>query len=177
MVDGLAVTSATMTIVELIGHTSEDELGNALDSACRRRLTAPSVVDRRLVALGRRGRPGVEVFNRVMAGAGVESWLERQFVKLLDRLPLPTPTRQRIYRKGTRTIARVDFDFAPLNIVVEVGGRRGDMSAGERRRQEHRRNELQLGGKVIFFFTTEDVRDDPDYVAASLLEAFGRRVA
>ena len=71
-------------------------------------------------------------------------------------------------------MARVDFDFAPLPIVVEVGGRRGYFSSSERRRQEHRRNELQLLGKTIYFFTTEDVVDDPQYVTATLVAGIAR---
>ena len=42
------------------------------------------------------------------------------------------------------------------------------MSATERRRQEHRHNQLQLLGQVIYFFTTEDVSGDPAYVVATL---------
>ena len=91
-VDGLAATSGTRTVVELLGRTSERELGNALDSATRRGLTAPSVVRRRLEELGRQGRAGVAEFERVMESAGVQSWLERQFLHLLRSRSLPTPT-------------------------------------------------------------------------------------
>ena len=62
------------------------------------------------------------------------------------------------------SIARVDFDFEPLPVIVEVGGRRGYMSASERQRQERRRNQLQLLGKVVYFFCTEDVVESPGYV-------------
>lgn len=47
------------------------------------------------------------------------------------------------------------------------------MSATERRQQERRRNELQLLGKIIYFFCTEDVVSDPDYVTRTLTEARG----
>jgi hypothetical protein len=119
--------------------------------------------------LGRSGRTGVARFDEVMKSAGVESWLERRFLKLIEGSPLPKPSLQRIYRSDGVHIARVDFDFVPLPIVVEVGGCRGYLSAAERRRQEHRRNELQLLGKVIYFFTTEDVTSDPEYVIATLV--------
>jgi hypothetical protein len=79
---------------------------------------------------------------------GVESWLERRFLELLDGQRLPQPTMQRTYRREGIHVARVDFDFTPLPIVVEVGGRRGYFTSSERRRQEHRRNELQLLGKT-----------------------------
>jgi hypothetical protein len=84
---------------------------------------------------------------------------------------------QRTYRQDGRHIARVDFDFEPSPVVVEVGGRRGYLSADERRRQEHRRNELQLQGKVIYFFTTEDVTDAAGYVIDTLRRALVRAAA
>ena len=163
--------SGTRTVVELIGRVGLTDLGNAFDSACRKHLTAPSVVESRLTELGRRGRPGVDEFDRLMRDAGVQSWLERAFIKVIDASGLPRPQTQRVYRRDGAHVARVDFDFSPLPIVVEVGGKRGYLSAVERQRQERRRNELQLLGKIIYFFTTEDVVSDPRYVIRTLSEA------
>jgi hypothetical protein len=170
-VDGLDVTSGTRTVVELVGRVSYDRLGNALDSACRKHLTAAAVVDRRLTELGRQGRAGVSDLERLMRMAGVESWLERAFLVVVKRAGLPQPQLQRVYRHDGVHVARVDFDFAPLPVVVEVGGKRGYLSSAERQRQERRRNELQLLGKVIYFFTTEDVVGDQDYVVRTLSTA------
>jgi hypothetical protein len=174
VIDDLPTTSGTLTVVQLIGRVAAPKLGNAVDSAVRKRLTAPAVVERRLAEFGRRGRSGIGVFDAVMEMAGVESWLERRFLALLRHLPIPPPAIQRTYRSGGVHVARVDFDFDPLPVIVEVGGRRGYLSAAERRRQEHRRNELQLLGKTIYFFTTEDVTDDPIYVTSTLLTGLGR---
>lgn len=177
VIDGLAVTSGTRTVVELIGRVERNELGNALDSAYRKRLTTPTVVDRRLTELGRQGRPGVADFDRLMELAGVESWLERAFLRVINGTGLPRPCIQRTYGGDGVHVARVDFDFDPLPIIVEVGGKRGYVSAAERQRKERRRNELQLLGKVIYFFTTEDVRDDPSYVVRTLTAALGEVVS
>ena len=171
VVDGLRVTSGTRTVLELAGRVGERALGNAIDSACRLGLTSPVFLRRRLEQLGRAGRPGVAVFERVMESAGVQSWLEREFERLLRSAGLPVPSRQRTYRRDGQHIARVDFDFAPWPVVAEVGGRRGYLSADDRRRQEHRRNELQLIGKVVYFFSTEDVVDAPAYVVGTLRAA------
>ena len=133
---------------------------NTLDSASRRGLTMPSVVQRRFDELGTQGRSGVTVFNRVMESAGVQSWLERQFLSLIKAAGLPKPRVQRTFRADGQHIARVDFDFERNGVVVEVGGRRGYLSLDERRRQERRRNALQLEGRTIYFFTTEDVLED-----------------
>lgn len=164
-VDGLRCTSGTRTVVQLIlTRGSEREVGNALDSGTRQGLTAPSVVQRRLDELGTQGRPGVATFRRVMESAGVQSWLERQFLALIKPAGLPKPTLQRSYRSDGVHVARVDFDFAPSPVIVEVGGRRGYLSFDERRRQERRRNELQLIGQTVYFFSTEDVLEDGRYV-------------
>lgn len=149
-VDGLACTSCTRAIVQLLGRASEREVGNALDSGTRMRLTAPSVVRRRLDELGTKGRVGLAVFNRVMESAGVQSWLERRFLALMRSSGLPKRALQRTYRSDGNHVARVDFDFGPKPVIVEVGGQKGYLSFDERRRQEHRRNELQLWGKTIY---------------------------
>ncbi len=170
VVDGLPTCSPTLTIVQLLGREGPVEVGNALDSATRRRLTAPSVVRQRLERLGRQGRRGVCAFDEVMRSGGVESWLERRFLAAIRRAGLPEPLLQRVYRKDGKHVARVDFDFGGA-VVVEVGGRRGYLSAAERRRQEHRRNQLQLLGKTVYFFTTEDVQYDEVYVLTTVRSA------
>jgi len=172
-IDGLPCTSGTRTVVQLLGRASEREIGNALDSGTHMRLTGPSVVRQRLDELGTQGRAGVAVFNRVMESAGVQSWLERQFLGLMRSSGLPKPTLQRTYRADGAHIARVDFDFSPTPMIVEVGGRKGYLSFDERRRQERRRNELQLVGKTIYFFTTEDVVEDPPYVLTTVRRGLG----
>ena len=101
----------------------------------------------------------------------MQSWLEREFEHLVRSAGLPMPRRQRVFRRDGRHVARVDFDFEPWPVVAEVGGRRGYLSADDRRRQEHRRNELQLIGKIVYFFTTEDVVETPGYVISTLRAA------
>lgn len=174
---GLPTTSGTRTVIELLGRVSQTALGNALDSAYRLGLTTAEAVERRLGALGRSGRAGVNDLDAVLELRGVQSWLERLFLELVATAGLPPPDLQRVYRRDGRHVARVDFDFTPLPLVVEVGGRRGYMSATERQRQERRRNELQLLARTVFCFTTEDVRDDPTYVIATLTEALLARAS
>jgi hypothetical protein len=146
-------------------------LGNALDTACRKGLIAERAVVGRLGELGRQGRKGVADLDRLLADGGVQSWLERLFFDVIRSTGLPKPAAQRLYYRDGVHVARVDFDFDPLPIIVEVGGRRGYLSFDERRRQERRRNELQLLGRIVYFFTREDVTTDQDYVVATLRSA------
>jgi len=173
-VDGLACTSPTMTVIQLLAHATSAEAAAALDSACRQRTTAVPVVRRRLESLGRAGRRGVAVFERLVAEGIVESWLERRFLAVLRSAGLPLPASQRRYDLEGFGVARVDFEFGLAPVVVEVGGRRGYLSFGERQRQERRRNALQLEGKVVYFFTRDDVVQRPGYVAATVAAALGR---
>lgn len=138
VIDGLPVTSGTFTVVELIGRVEQRELGNAFDSACRKGITAEPVGRRRITELGRRGRRSLAGFEQLLAAGRVESWLERRFLRLLRGSGLPAPSQQVVHRADGRHVARVDFDFAPLPVIVEVGGSRGYLSRDERRRQEHR---------------------------------------
>ena len=50
----LRVTSGTRTVLELAGRVTERELANAVDSACRKGLTAPDALRRRWEQLGGR---------------------------------------------------------------------------------------------------------------------------
>ena len=170
----LRVTSGTRTILELAGRVTERELANAVDSACRKGLTAPDALWRRWEQLGRQGRPGVATFERVMEMTGVQSWLERRFLDLVARYGLPRPSLQRVYRRDGQHVARVAFDYPRSDVTAAVGGRRGNMRAHHRRRQERRRNQLQLVGKVVYFFTTEDVVDAAGYVASTIGAALRR---
>ena len=150
-IDGLRCTSATRTVVELLAVASQQDAGNALDSATRRRLTAPVVVERRLVQLGQHGRAGLVAFRELAALGTVESWLERLLLRLVGDARLPTLRLQQRYELP--------------------GGQRGYLSREERQRQEHRRNELQLRGKVVYFFTRDDVVDRPNDVVTTLSKA------
>lgn len=114
------------------------------------------------------------MLDRLMESAGVRSWLERRFLRIVRAARLPEPAVQRVYRRDLVHIARVDFDFLPAPVIVEVGGRRGYLAADDRRRQEHRRTELQLIGKIVYFFTSDDITDREPYVVATLSRALGR---
>ena len=173
-IDGLASTSATRTVIELLAIGSVESIGDALDSAVRKRLTAHAVIQRRLDELGRRGRDGVAMFGEVVRAGLVESGLEREFVSLIGRAGLPTPVLQRRYELPGVGPVRTDFEFLTFPIVVEVGGRRGYFSAAERQQKQRRCNALQSAGKIVYFFTTDDIRQRPDEVIAVLWGALNR---
>jgi hypothetical protein len=126
---------------------------------------------RRLTAARDHGVAGVELMDELLLDAGVESWLERRFLGLVRSAGLPAPQLQRVYRRDGRHVARVDFDFAPWPVVVEVGGQKGYLTTGERQRQDRRRNELHLLGKVLYAFSYEEVTEESAYVVGTVRSA------
>jgi very-short-patch-repair endonuclease len=94
--------------------------------------------------------------------------LERRFLELMREAGLPRPSTQVVFRSGQRTVARVDFLYRDLAIVVEVTGRRGHSSPTERARDAQRRNELQDMGVRVFEYTWEDVTRRAPYVTESM---------
>jgi hypothetical protein len=170
-VDGLPCTNAALTVIHLAGFAGRQATANALDSAMRLRLLSSETVLCRLTETRAPGVAGIELLDELLVDAGVESWLERRFLALLRSAGLALPELQRVYRRDGRHVARVDFDFAPWPVVVEVGGQKGYLTTRERQRQERRRNELHLLGKAVYFFSYEDVTEEPGYVAATVRSA------
>jgi hypothetical protein len=154
----------------LVGDASRSELERAVQSACRAGLTSVPTLVRRLADLRHDGMEGVGQLDRVLVEGGVESWLEQRFLELVRRVGLPEPSLQMRHRIGPACIARVDFGWPETPFLVEVGGKLGYLTARERQRKERRRNALQLQGKVVYFFTYEDVTEEPGLVMATLGE-------
>jgi very-short-patch-repair endonuclease len=168
-VGGFRCTSATRTVLDLAadGATS-DRLAGAIDSAIRLRLSAPLVLLERLSGLRGPGRHGVRLLDQLLLDSGGESMLERRFLKLVREAGLPRPKTQRRIRSGERHVARVDFIYDDLRMVIEVTGRLGHSSPADRGRDAQRRNELQDLGYVVYEYTWADVTRRPAYVVSTL---------
>lgn len=172
--EGLRSLSVTRALIELAGRLDDARLATALASAVRLGLTSIGFLRRRLDDLWYPGRPGSGRLRRLFADGPIESWLERRFLRLVREAGLPEPMVQQRFHDRDGGVIRVDFAFEPTPVVVEVGGQLGYLDPGERRRKEQRRNELQLLGKVVYFFATEEVREHPQDVLRTLSSALER---
>lgn len=170
--DGVRVTSATRTIIDLAGQgATAVELERAIDSAVRLRLTSIPTLTRRMREIARPGRVGIPFLRELLLDSGGESVLERRFLRVVRDAGLPRPQTQITFKVRTTRAIRVDFLYAGPRVVVEVSGRVGHASDADRRKDAHRRNELQHRGFVVVEFTTADVMTDPGYVVASVARA------
>jgi very-short-patch-repair endonuclease len=167
--DGLRLTSASRTIIDLaITGRSSKLIEDVIDDAVRLRLTAVPKLLARAEQLCGRGVPGSALLGAILLDSGGESFLERRFLRLVREAGLPRPLCQVVHRADQSRVARVDFQFRGTKVIVEVSGRLGHVSDRERRRDAHRRNQLQEQGFRVIEFTTTDVLDAREYVVTTL---------
>ena len=166
---GVRTSTATRAIIDLAARARPREVESAIDHCIRMRLTSVATLTTRIGELGGSGRPGTRLLRTLLLDSGGESFLEREFLRLLRRRGLPRPASQITYRRdGVRAI-RVDFEYVDHGLVIEVSGKRGHSSDSDRRKDIQRRNELTARGKKVLEFTTAHVLEDPDYVIATIL--------
>jgi len=117
-----------------------------------------------------RGRGGVLALESALAavdGLGpTESWLEREYLRLVREAGLPIPATQRVMRRTGRFVARVDFVFDAERVVVEVLGYRFHRTKEQIDADTRRANELQLIGFAVFQFTYDQIVRSPGQVIA-----------
>jgi hypothetical protein len=168
---GFPCTSPARTIVDLAGCCSKNELENAVDSAIRDGGTSLVFLHQRLSALRISGRVGISLLDAVLVDAGGANKLEREFLRLCRVNAVPRPSCQIVHRMGNQTVARVDFDFSPAQLVVEVEGQVAHASPRQRQRDAKRRRRLTGLGRVVYCFTFEDIFGDPDAVMRDVRDA------
>lgn len=167
-VGGFPVTSASRTAVDLARCLTEAQLGAVIDCFVRDGWSAPEFLERRLDALRGPGRHGVRLLERVLTDAGGHSFLERRFLALVRAAGLPRPKCQVVHAVGDRFVARVDFLFEAVGVVVEVMGRRGHSTEVDRDRDAQRHAELAALGRTVLPFTSNQVFRRPGWVLETL---------
>jgi hypothetical protein len=171
IVDGVAVTSGVRTVVELARTASADELDAALESLFLLGLTNEDLLMRRIAVLRSQGRYGIpallDAIDRRTSLAGAESWLEREYLRLISGAGLPTPAVQQVLsRTGDRAV-RVDCRFPGTNVVVELLGYRYHRSRSQMNRDATRLNALLADGFAPYQFTFDQVTSCADHVVAT----------
>jgi very-short-patch-repair endonuclease len=171
---GVPVLSPTRTLLHLAALDSVERVEIAIDSALRDGLTLEDFIHRRLSALRTSGRDGVRPLLRALEGQeivrGGQSWLEREFLRLVHGSSLPRPlTQQVLGRRGT-TLIRVDCQFPGTNLVIELLGYRWHRTKPQLHIDVQRINELTLRGYLVLQFTYPQVVDTPAWVLDQVRE-------
>lgn len=177
VVRGIQTTRPTRTIVDLARIVDRATLTRALDSALRDGLTSVEALLRRVAALEGKGfgRLGIDSLVAVIEGSEIErgghSFLEREFLRLIDAGGLPRPLCQQVLGRANDRLVRVDFRFPGTRVVVEVLGYRYHRTPTQLSRDAERMNDLITRGYLPFQFSYDHVLNRPDDVLAVLVPA------
>lgn len=183
-VDGIPCTTVARTLFALAGSVPRvplDQARGAVDDAIRTGRASDPWLWWRLEKLRCRGRRGVANFEAILSaragGEVTESWLEREFLRILREARVDLPVCQARIEAAGAFVARVDFLYERLGIIVEVTGAIAHASPAQRASDARRRNRLGSAGYLVLEFTYEQVVGDPAAVVAEILAAMAARHA
>lgn len=169
-VNGLPATSGVRTLIELARVVGRAQMATCLDSALRDGLVSEDLVHRRIAALRSQGRHGLPMLLDVRVGnevtRGGHSWLEREYLRLLDRAGLPRPETQVALAKTGGRVVRVDCRFPGTDVVVELLGYRFHRTRQQMNVDAQRFNALLASGRRPYQFTYDQIATEPDHVVA-----------
>jgi very-short-patch-repair endonuclease len=170
--DGIPVTSAILTLVDIAPRLDRGQREAAINEADKRGLTDPEEVRSALDAMPR--RPGVGALRDALDRRTftlTDSELERRLLPLARAAGLSAPATQRNVNGF-----RVDFYWPELGLVVETDGLRYHRTAIQQAKDRLRDQAHTAAGLTPLRFTHAQVMFDPGYVRTTLA-AVGRRLA
>lgn len=177
-VGGIAVTSGVRTVIEIARTAGPDEIDRALESLFMLGLTNEDLLMRRIAVLRSQGRYGIpailDAIDRRTLTAGTESWLEREYLRLVAGAGLPVPIAQQVLTRAGDRLVRVDFRFPGTRVVVELLGYRYHRSRTQMNRDAARQNALIAEGFSPFQFTFDQVSGAPNEVIYTTRLALAR---
>jgi very-short-patch-repair endonuclease len=173
---GLACTDATRTLIDLATVVSPTALANAVDRALVSQLTAVSRLEEATTPAATRHRKGQATLRRVLLdhgylGTPVPSVLELRMARLMTAWQLPVVQPQLRWNDGRY---RLDYAFEDRQLAIEVDGYVWHASPSAKQADHARHNALVSAGWVVLVYTWKQVVDEPDTVAAQIMENYRR---
>lgn len=173
---GILVTSVHRTLVDLGAVVDECIVEKALERARRRGFTSIPFLFKVLERSGGRGRRGAGVLKALIderdpngqpigSDMAVECWQLIRKSKLLRPIP-----EYEIWGEG-EFIARPDFVYPRLRIVIEVDGRETHDTSEAYYDDRGRDTMLRARGWVVLRFTKKDIRERPKWLLTQIAVA------
>jgi very-short-patch-repair endonuclease len=170
--NGIPITAAHRTIIDLCAVSSPDRVERALDAVLVRGLGEVGFMWRQLNRLGSVGRRGVRRLRSMLserserlhhAGSDSETLLHQ----LLRKAGIDGWQSQVEIIEGEFS-ARPDVVFRALGLIVEVDSWSWHTDKAQRRYDIRRQNRLETLGWTVLRFFREDVLHDPEYVLGEI---------
>ena len=166
--DGERMTSALRTVVDLCRVLRLEQAVAAADSALRKKLITLAALLAVLSTSRGRGAQQIREVGRLvdpLSGSVLESLL--RVLILTSTLPVPR-TQYLICRPSGDLVARVDFCWPALRLIVEADGFAFHSDRTSYRADRQRMNDLEVLGWKVLRFTWEDVVSRPRYVLETI---------
>jgi hypothetical protein len=182
VIEGLAVTTAPWTLVNVAAVASKARVRAALDDVIAARLTTATEVGKCVATVSRRGKPGVIklalLLDRHAKGpVPPRSVLERALVDGLVAADEPVPKLQHPFPGRHPMPGCTDGCYVDARLIVETDGRRWHTRIADIARDRARDNEAARAGHQTLRFLHEDVVNDIDDVVATIREVRLARLA
>jgi hypothetical protein len=171
-VDGVPVTSAVRTVVDLGASSSPRFVERCLDSGLRRELFTAWQVRCFIARVARPGRNGVGtirplVEERLEWATITESDLEDLARIVIKSVGHPMPeTQYLLNRAGGAFVGRYDFAYPTRMSIIEADSYRWHMDSASFERDRVKQNEAQALGWTVYRITWRQLVDDPESVRA-----------
>ena len=182
LVQGIPTTKPARTMADVGIPWGGVFAGRCLDEAVRLGLTTDHEVAAVVHRVSRRGRNGVGPIRLVLmtrvGWAGLtDSQIESECVRILQAAGVDLPDPQiTMRRKDGKVIARVDFVFREVMLVIQIDGWAYHSDRRSFRSDRRSQNAMVLEGYRVLRFTAFDVMAAPEYVVAQVLAALASQI-
>jgi len=171
-IDGIPVTSAQRTVVDLGASAPSWVVEKCLDTGLRNEFFTIWDVHRFMCRVARRGRRGVGtirplVEERLTWQGITESDLEDLFRRVVATMPyaMPQPQFELVDEDGT-FVGRYDFAYPTKHSIIETDSEGFHMDPVSFQRDREKQNRAQMLGWTVYRITWRQLIDDPDSVRA-----------
>ena len=180
--EGLPVTTPARTFVDLAAVLAPKDLRSVGESLLISKRVTGSRLSRLFTELARPGKRGFdklsEVLDELLSTKGIpESKLERAFLDVVRAARLMEPVAQHPFPGRLPGAHRVDFAYVEHKLVIEVDGRSFHSRFEEQVNDKRRDMAAAAAGWQVVRIMWETLRDEPEWVIATLEEILAQRAA
>ncbi|VAW09393.1 hypothetical protein MNBD_ACTINO02-307 [hydrothermal vent metagenome] len=167
-IDGVDVTSAARTVVDLGASAPVGYVETCVDAGLRKGLFVPADVKLFLDQVARKGRTGVGTIRPIIEArldwtARTESVLEDRFRALVASSYVPLPIAQFVLREPDGTfVCRADFAYPERRALIELDGEAYHVDRESFQTDRLKQNRAHSLGWVVYRFTWHQIVNEPD---------------
>ena len=177
-VNGMRVTSAARTLLDLGAVVPRWRVEVALDGALRDRIADYKALREVLERHGARGRDGTAALRYLLVERDPDyvppaSRLERTFARVLNEPRLPKAVRQYPIVRAGRIVYRLDFAYPEWRVAIEIDSYRHHYGRQSWHKDRTRSNAVTALGWRLLRFTKEEARAEA-FVVDCVLTALER---